>query len=228
MITQIHKQTKKSTFFILIIKGENSFATLTFVKDSYVSGFVNTSSMHLGTQKLSDEVKILEYVSGTDNTAHVRSVRLLELEGIKIEKKDVKSVVYNPKGEIEVLYLDNVTGSSSIFGIIVGREVTKDANGNSSGTYTILSGNESYTLSGVYYPALQRGDCVEYINSANKRMAVELSSIATGHEIENVIDNVIVLDGESYTLADDAVFYAGKSSEDLRTVSKEDLKNLTI
>ena len=29
MIKQIHKQTKKSTFFILIIKGENSFATFT-------------------------------------------------------------------------------------------------------------------------------------------------------------------------------------------------------
>lgn len=206
---------------------EDSYAKLTFVKESAVAGFVNITSMHLGTEKLSDEVKILECVEKTAGTAKVRSVKLLELEGSRIEKKDVKSVVYNPKGEIEVLYLDNVTGSSSIFGIIVDREVTKDNSGNSSGTYTILSGNETYILSGVYYPALQRGDCVEYINSANKRMAVELSSIATGHEIENVIDNVIVLDGESYTLADDAVFYAGKSSEDLRTVSKEDLKSLT-
>ncbi len=206
---------------------ENSFAKLTFVKEDSVTGFVNADMKMLGTEKMSDEVKILDYVDGTETSVSVVSVSLTDVDGIKLEKKDVKSVVYNKKGEIEILYLNNVTGNGAIYGVVIDKEVTKDMNGNSSGTYTVLSGNNTYKISNIYYPAINKGDCVEYVNTVNQKAFIELNQIATGNKIEDVLDNVITVGGEKYILSDDAVIYAGKSSGELITVTWEDAIGLT-
>lgn len=206
---------------------ENSFAKLTFVKESSVTGFVNGSMKLLGTQKLSDEVKILEYIDGNDTNATVDCIRLIDIDGVKIEKKDVKCVVYNKKGEIEILYLNSVTGNRSVYGVVIDKEVTKDSMGNSTGIYTILSGNDEHRISGVYYPAINKGDCVEYINGVNEKTFIELNLASSGNKIEEILDNVITIGSEKYILADDAVIYMGKTSGELRTVSKEDVEGVT-
>lgn len=205
---------------------EDSFAILTFAKESYVSGFVNSDMKLLGTAKLSNEVKILEYIDGTEERASVISVKLEALDSMKLEKKNVKSVMYNKKGEIEVLYINNVTGSGSVYGVVISRELTEDQKGNSTGVYTVLSGNDTYKISGVYYPAINRGDCVEYINTVDETAIIELNEIATGNKIEAVLDNVITINGNNYTLSDDAVIYAGETSGDLRTITWADADSL--
>ncbi len=205
---------------------ENSYAVLSFVKESAVTGFVSADVKLLGTAKLSDEVKILDYVAGTDSVASVIAVKLSDIDTIKLEKKDVKNVVYNKKGEIEFLYLNDVTGNGNVFGIVVEKEVVKDQSGNSSGTYTILNGNSELKVSGVYYPAINKGACVEYINNVNEKSIVELTQVASGSKIEGILDNVVTIGGENYTLSDDAVIYAGKSTGELVTIAWEDAKGL--
>ncbi len=206
---------------------ENSLATLTFVKESSVTGFVNADMKMLGTAKMSDEVKILEYIDGREESAEVIRVALTDIEDMQLTKKDVKNVVYNKKGEIEVLYLNNVTGNGSIYGVVIDKEVTKNQMGNSTGTYTVLSGNDTYKISNVYYPAINKGDCVEYVNTSDEKEFIQLNEIASGTKIENVLDNVITIGGENYILADDAAIYAGKTSGELVTISREDAIGLT-
>lgn len=212
---------------LCIVDFENSFAVLTFVKESTVAGFVNADMKFIGTAKVSDEVKILEYIDGTDESATVVPLNLSDIDSLKIEKKDVKCVVYNKKGEIEVLYLDNVTGSADVYGVVIKRDVVEDARGNKSGTYTILSGNDEHTVSGVYYPALDKGDCLKYVKSASGTSLVEMAPIATGTKVEAIVDNVITIDGKTYTLSDDAVIYVGKVSGSLKTATWLDAVGLT-
>lgn len=206
---------------------ENSFAVLTFPKESTVTGFVNADMKFIGTQKLSDEVKILDYVYGTETEANVVAVKLSDIDSLQLAKKDVKCVVYNKKGEIEVLYLDDVTGNGNIYGVLVGKEINESAGGSKSGVYTILSGNNEYKVSGVYYPALNKGDCVEYVKEATSTSIIEMTQIASGSKIESIEDNIITLGGLQYTLSDDAVIYMGETSGEMRTVTRADASGIS-
>lgn len=201
---------------------EDSFALLTFVKEGYVTGFVNADMKFIGTEKMSDEIKILEYIDGDDESATVKAVSLSDIASMKLEKNDVKAIVYNLRGEIEVIYLDSVTGNEHLYGVITAVEVTKDGQGNSKGTYTLLSGNTTHKITNVYYPGIKKGDCVQYVNTSQEKAFIELNEVATGYKIENILDNVLTMNGERYILSDNAVFYAGESSGEMKTISKAD------
>lgn len=211
---------------LCIVDFEDGYAALTFCKESGIAGFVDADMKLIDMVKMSDEIKILEYLDGTEEKATVSALVLSDIAGIKLAKKSVKNVVYNPRGEIEIIYLDNVTGKSGIYGIVTEIEVTEGRNGK-TGTYTVLSGADTYRISGTYFPSIAKGDCVEYVKSASKTYITALTEIATGNKVEGVLDNIVTMGGEKYTLSDDVVVYAGRFTNEMKTKSVKDLENIT-
>lgn len=204
-----------------IVDFENSFATLTFPQKLSVSGYVNKDTGTIGDKKLSSDVKILEYVSGDESSARVAKVSVGDLWGMTLTKKDVLNVVYNKKGEIVLLYLDNVTGNEGIYGVVIADPGSQDGKPIKQGTYTILSNNTKYTVNGTF-TSLRKGDSVEYIKNGQDTEVVELIRVGEGHGVEECIDNIIVVGNDSYTLADNATIYVGKTPAELKSVSWED------
>ncbi|MBQ8003147.1 MAG: S-layer homology domain-containing protein [Clostridia bacterium] len=211
---------------LCVVDFEDGYAVFSFPSDTYVTGYVNKNTRTIGDKKLAGDVKILEYISGSDSSATVVTASLADIEGFTLVKKNVKNVVYNKKGEIVLLYLDNVTGNEGIFGIVTDDPGSQDGKAIKSGTYTILSNNTRYSINGTY-TSLRKGDCVEYVRDGNGATVHELTQVAQGTVIESLVDNVVILNGESYTLADNATIYAGRSSSEMKSVSWEDAEGMT-
>lgn len=207
---------------------KNSYAVLDFEKTSYISGFVNKSANTAGQTKLSNDVKILEYVDGTKTEADVIAIKLADIDALTLSKTNVKNVVYNKKGEAVILYVSNMSGKGNIYGVIVNVAEGRSNGGinAASNEYTILSGNTKYTYRGSN-ATLGKGVCVSYYNGASGTTIQALAQLASGSVVNDVTDNVITIDSKAYVMDEDAVIYMGQSAGDLKAVSWQDAINAT-
>ncbi len=196
---------------------ENSYAVLKFPSTVTKTGVVDKNSKTLGDVKFATEFGILE-CSGSEEKPVVTSVTIEELDGIKISKSDVKHVELNKKGEIVVLYLADVTGNNLVYGVII-EAPDKDTG---LGNYVILSKKTEYTVTGKYN-SYSKGDCVSYNAGEMKHM----TRIATGTAIESYNDNLITMNGNTYTLSDDVTIYLSSYKTETKTVSVDDALNLS-
>ena len=214
---------------LCIVDFEDSYAVLEFVSASYITGYVNKNAGTIGSKKLANDVKILECTDESKIKATVSTVKISDIDSVTLAKKDVKNVVYNKRGEIAVLYLDNVTGNSSIYGIVIDDPGSYSKDGDKvevkSGTYTVLNNNTKYTYNGTH-TSIRKGDCVEYKKGESGTEIKALVQIAAGSVIDDCTDNVISVNGNQYILADNATVYAGDSVSDLKSVSWEDAVGL--
>lgn len=197
---------------------ENGYAVLDFPDAVIRSGEIDKDKKTMGTEVFASDYAILEYVSGNESRATVMPLTLSDIDGTKILRGDVKHVEFNQKGEIILLYLDNVSGNGSVYGVLVEVPDTKP------GVYTILSGGSKHSVTGAYYTSFAKGDGVEY-RSDGKIYA--MTKIASGNSITSLTDNIIKLGGKSYTVADSVTVYAGKYASELKTISLEDALSIS-
>ncbi len=205
-----------------IVDFENFYAKLKFPSKAAVYGMVDKSTSMIGNYKISSDCKVMEYVKGSGSNAVVSVLNVSDLDKLSLVKSDVKFALLDKKGEVTILYVDNVTGNSGIYGIIIDDPGAKDGKQIREGAYTILSKNTKYTFVGTH-TSLRKGDCVAYVDGNTGAYMQELIKIASGEKIENLVDNVITLDGKQYTLSDDAVIYMGASTSEIKTASKDDM-----
>ncbi len=210
---------------LCVVDFDDSYAVLELTAVSYVEGYVNKRTNTIGAKKLANDVKILEYTDGNKLQATVSSVRTSHIDGMTLAKTDVKNVVYNKKGEIELLYLNDVTGNSSIYGVVIDDPGSYSKDGKKvevkSGTYTVLNKNTKYTYNGTH-TSIRKGDCVEYKKGISGTEIKALMQVATSTVIDECTDNIITVNEKQYILADNATVYVGESSLSLKSVSWDD------
>lgn len=206
---------------LCIVDFENSYTVLQFPAKANVTGYVNKSTNTLGKYKLASDLSVLELIDGNETQATVAPLKLGDIDSVTLSKNDVLHVVYNAKGEITVLYLNDVTGNSGIYGIVVADPGSQDGKPIKSGTYTVLSRGSKYSYNATL-TSIRKGDCVEYTKGVSETSIIKLTQIATGNKIESCVDNVIVINSKSYTLADNATVYMGATTSEMKAAAWED------
>lgn len=201
---------------------ENGYAVLTFPASAKKTGVIDKDAETLGDYPFASDYAVLEYVDGNETQATVIKLTLSSLDGIKILNSDVKHLELNEKGEIVLLYLNDVSGNGSVYGVIV--EAPDDT--TKSGSYKIMSGSETYTVTGTYN-SYAEGDCVVYKRGVAGIEIGHMVKVASGTAITSYTDNIIKIDGRSYTMSDTVVVYHSSYSQGTKTISLDDALNLS-
>lgn len=198
----------------------DSYAVLTFPASTARTGAIDRETKTLGDYSFASDYAIMEYEDGNATSATVKVLSINDVDGTKITKNHIKHVQVNAKGEIAVLYLNDVSGNKNIYGIL-----TTVPEGN-SGAFTVLSGNSEYRYSATNN-SLSRGDAVAYYSGISGTSVVQMTKVGEGNQITYYNDNIMKMGGKSYTLSDTVTVYAGKYISDLKTITLSDAAKLT-
>ncbi|MBQ7039225.1 MAG: S-layer homology domain-containing protein, partial [Clostridia bacterium] len=139
---QDYKETKNQ---IVSVKINNGVASLTRIlnKNKEVSGKFDADNMKLDDALLSQNINILDLVSYNDPSGASSYTNIFpkRLDGAELSASDIIHVTYNEKGEIDNMFLNDVTGDGYKYGIV--SDMQKMGIGvTSSASYTLnLAGN---------------------------------------------------------------------------------------
>jgi hypothetical protein len=204
---------------------ENSYAKLSFPSATKVTGKVDKTAKTVGTVKFASDYSILEYEDGNETTADVRKITIADLDKITLRSDDVIHAETNAAGEICVLYVKNASGNRCVYGVVVKAAEKSTSNGTkeTSGSYTMLSGSDKYTATRT---AIKLGEAVSYYNGVSGSVMSQLIKVAEGTSIDGYVDNIIKINGTSYTLSDDVTIYAGAVASEFKAISLDDALKL--
>lgn len=197
-----------------------SYAVLSFPTYTSKTGTVDKDNKTLGDYPFASNYAIMEYEDGNRAEARVSVLSIADVDGLKLSKNNIKHVQLNAKGEIVVLYLNNVSGNRNIYGILT------SVPENKTGTYTVLSGNKTYSKNATY-TSLSKGDAVAYYAGVDDTEITAMTKVAEGRAITSYTDNIIKMNSAAYTLSDDVTVYAGRTVAELKTVTLDDALLLT-
>lgn len=107
-----------------------------------VSGYVNATSMKIGSAILAQGVTILD-VAADGETANIY---LSRLDGVTLTSGDVLLAAMNASGQIESLVLNDVTGDIAQYGVVTFVS-EQDTDSGSKSSYTVDFGGASKTYS---------------------------------------------------------------------------------
>ncbi len=200
---------------------KNTYARVSFPEYVRAKGAADKDEKTFGTFSFATDFAILELEDKNENTANVSTLTIADIHDMELSKTDVLHIQTNKRGEVVVLYVNNVSGNRNTYGVLT--SVPKDSN---SGAYSFLSGADTYTITGSY-ASYKKGDCIYYYNGLNGRSIGVLKTVAKGSRISSYADNLVKMNGKSYQLAEDVLIYAGKTISDIKTISLSDALNLT-
>lgn len=189
-----------------------------------ISGKVDADGMTLGNLPLADDAEILD-VGSTDpeDPAVYITVFPQRLDGTNLKTSDILYHYSNDRGEISRLILNNVTGDSYSYGIVV-TATNSSTDNNVSGSYTCDIGGTSYSLNtnGLRYNVLS-GQPAKFTMEGG-RIAGMLPLAAVSGSVKKVTSTHVSTDSASYELADDATIYRKNSDYQYMVVPIEDIE----
>lgn len=214
----IYKADKDYTDYIgsvMKITLNGDVASLGYLSASTVYGKLDKSARTLDSSYISEDCEILELTNKKDGGA--ATVKKIELYDIELTSLSRNQVLYAQKtastGDIEFLYLTDVTKSGASFGVV------KKAEG--SNRYTILyDGAETSVKTSL---ALSVGTGVEVKGDGSIEM---LTKLASG-SIEGIESGRIRVNSKTYSISDYVKIYGGSSGSQYTSMSLSELKERT-
>lgn len=193
---------------------ENSYARLSFPTAKKLTGKVDKDAKALGSVSFASDYAILEYEDGDSYNADVRKITIADLDGITLRTGDVLHASLTAAGEICVLYVKNASGNRNTYGIVV---AGTSSGGN--GTYTLLSGSSKYSVART---GIEIGTVASYYNGISGSTMTPIAKVASGTSITGYVDNIITMNGQKYTLADDVTVYAGTVASEIKAITLDE------
>lgn len=179
-----------------------------------LSGIFDYENFKIGSISLSSDLKIID-TSTNDSNKNGQFAKIFpqRLDGITISNNSISYYEKNTKGEIDTIFLNDVTGDIYKYGIVTKVEKpTKDKDGNEPQwnfrrvyTYDIDGTTSTINTSGTSF-AMETGQPAKFEISNNK-----LESIIPLNEVQGNVTNVsnafVEIGGSKYPLSDKAVVY---------------------
>lgn len=201
-------------------------------KQTSLTGTVSASKMTIGSARVADDVRILD-VSSTnkDHGGNAVTTYMSRIDGISLGSSSVIWYGKNFDGEVDEIILNDVTGDSSLYGIITdcpdsssSKEDTDKSKGftSSSGSYTMDVNGKEYKLSGGIYANLSYISPVKIeISGSSVKTLSALKALSGG--ISEVTPSSITAGGTEYKLSDKVVVYEKKGSRDYSIIPINEL-----
>lgn len=196
-------------------------AMLSKSKSGSVSGKVNASKGMIGSEYLSDDVKIIDTAGlDDDDIPAYKRIYPQRLDGLTLKSSDVLYSSKNTAGEIDELILKNVTGDAYTYGLTLKYERTKAtvntdiANPNATLTtsntvLTVEIKDYIYTYTYIYSGNIQEQKGPSKVKEDRSRLYVdEVTPLkAYPSSISDLTHTEATIAGNEYLLSDDVVVY---------------------
>ncbi len=194
---------------VVRVKFEGDMATVTKQNTASLTGTVSYSNMTIGKTPVSANVRIID-VSTTNSgyTGSAISTYMQRLDGVNLSNSAVLWYKKNTSGEISELILNDVTGDTSLYGIVTGINESGGGNGISSVnvTYSLDSDGTEYRYSGGKYSDLSVISPVQIKIAGSSVQRLDALAKVNG-SITDINAYSIQAGNSSYRLADDVVVY---------------------
>lgn len=207
---------------IVKVSFKNQKISLTSVGNgTSVNGLFSYKNGRIGNILLSDDIAILDVSTLDSNESGSYSkVYPQRLDGINLTSSQVLYYEKNKAGEIETLFLHNVTGDAYQYGIVTQASEITDRSVSRSYTYDI--GGVSTTMNGSIFTSVSVGAPARFVFSGN-----QLDSITpltkVNQNVSQVNDFTILCGSTEYTLSDKVAVYQKGSDYRYFFMSKTDL-----
>lgn len=225
---------KDSKNYIVSFGIKNGIANITrvFNKNTDLFGQIDADKMKFGDIPLSENIKILDLIGYNDpsQTPGFTTVFARRLDEAELSGSDILYATYSSKGEIDSLFLNDITGDACKYGIVT--DVQKQGSGfNLSASYSLNLSGSSGSYNRAYITGLEEGNPVAaYMsgNSVNKiKKLRKLQQNVTSYENGYLYGD----DGEKYQLGDNITVYKHtrySSNYNLADISDVDFENGTF
>ena len=205
---QNYESLKNKIVSANISNGISNITSVSQSKTNKVSGVFNHQKMSISTFKLADNVKILDVLAYGNPSVAPSYITVFpqRLDGADLTSSDILYVTYNSNGEIDKMFLNDVTGDAYKYGIATKVETSKSGmNIQSSYTFDIDGSSINYSKSAILN--LSSGTAVAVAYSGN-----QISSVIKLNKISKKITKVsngiaYTASGETYALGDNVKVY---------------------
>ncbi len=186
---------------------ENSRAKITGASSgTSVYGTVDAEKCTIGSTRVSPDVKILDvgYQDSSYPTIYT-TVFLPRLDGVTVSTKDV---LYSKTedGVITELILNNVTGDAFSYGVVLSSH-TSGTGFNTSGSYSVDIGGNTYTYTGGAVANVKKGAVVKTALSGNRIQYLFRLSPQSVNIKECDFTSITLSNGKKHLLAEDVTVY---------------------
>ncbi len=205
---QNYESLKNKVVSASISNGLSNLVQVSQSKTNKVSGTFNYDKLSISTFKLADNVKILDvlFYGNPSIAPSYTTVFPQRLDGVSLTSSDILYVTYNSQGEIDKMFLNDVTGDAYKYGIATKVETSKNGM-NIQGSYTLNIDGSTVNYAKPVLLNLSSGDAVAVAYSGNQISNVtKLGKLSK--KISKVVNGVAYAStGETYMLGDNVKVY---------------------
>ncbi|MBR4030041.1 MAG: S-layer homology domain-containing protein [Clostridia bacterium] len=205
---QNYESLKNRVVSASISNGLSNLSQVSQSKTNKVSGTFNSDKLSISTFKLADNVKILDvlFFGNPSIAPSYTTVFPQRLDGAELSASDILYVTYNNQGEIDKIFLNDVTGDAHKYGIATKVETSRN-DMNLQGSYTLDIDGSTVNYSKSAILNLSSGDAVKVSYSGNQISSVsKLSKLSK--RITKVANGIAYAStGETYALGDNVKIY---------------------
>ena len=199
---------------VMRVTYSNNIAHLSMVGSSVIYGDFDASIPSLNGHWLTSNCAILEL---TENIAGEKAtVRKIDVKDIVTTSLTKNQVIYakvtGDMKDISFLYVQNVTKADSDFGVVMKKS------GNRA---TVLIGEQQKTFTTNL--AVSNGSAVEVINTADGEKVTALSKVGSGTNVSGYSSGRVRVGSATYVVSDYVKIYGGRTAENYRTMSIEEM-----
>lgn len=198
-------------------------ARVSRINSGGASGIFNWTSKRLGSDELSDDIEILD-IGNTDPNGPSLYAKVYpsRIDGISISAGNILYCHRDAGGRIDSLILNDVTGDSYVFGVVV--------SANTSSMGTMASGSYTYIVDGTTYSyastssmfTVSNGQGVRLSSAANPRIMTSLTQLRGNISITSITS--LTSGGTNYEISPNVQVYerdyAGSATYRLKPISE--------
>ncbi len=199
---------------VMRVTYSNNMAHLSVVGNNTVYGDFDASIPSLDGHWLTGNCAILELTENIEGEkATVRKIDVKDIVTTSLTKNQViHAEVTGDMKDISFLYVQNVTKADADFGVVMKKS------GNRA---TVLIGEQQKSFTTNL--ALSNGSAVEVINTADGEKVTALTKVGSGTDVSGYSSGRVRVGSTTYAVSDYVKIYGGRTAEDYRTMSIEEM-----
>ena len=213
---------------LMRITYESGYVKLSKTSVNKIHGEVNKVDYKIGSTVLTGDVKFIELVkneTGSDAVLNVIDFKNLNVKTL-YDSNVITTVSDNAFGDVQLVYLSNITNSNLIYGILKSSKVSSGGM-SISGTYVVdVNGKEQTYRSSVGFSAKEGRPVSLDISGGTLTSLQELSqTLSYGRTVDAVEEGRIKVDSVIYEMSENVVIYKQENGYTYTPISMDDLKS---
>lgn len=203
---------------------KNTYLTPTSLKNTSVSGTVDTLKQKIGNAYLAADCKIIDVTYAPDKgPALVQTVGFSDITRNELSTSDIKAAITNADGEISFLVLNNITYCNHKFGIV------SKSNGSSTKGYQInIDGdNKTYSSAVNLNVGVSQPVAIQTVDSKIVDMKTLIRAVSSASFV-SINSQRVVTAHETCDLGKNAVFYVYTTDSKYKMITVDDVEDYNI